>query len=169
MKNSIRTVEQLREKGFRICKRSIRDGLKKTCWPGRFQTIKTPGKPTIILDVGHNPAGIKAMVDCFREIYPGKKADVIIGFVRNKDLKKSVSYIGSIVNRAEIVRLNSSRTAEPQEVISFFSKRTPLSVSDSVTLSAQRLVNSAGPEDIVIVCGSHFAVGDFLANRKKIL
>lgn len=166
---SVLTVELLRGKGFQIDKKSIRDGLRKTYWPGRFQTIKSSKKPTIILDVGHNPAGIKAMVSCFKEIYPGKKADVIIGFVRNKDLKKSIGYIESIMNRAEIVRLNSSRTAEPQEVVSFFGKRALLSISNSVTYSAQRLINSAGPDDIVIICGSHFAVGEFMANQKNIL
>ncbi|UCD95243.1 MAG: bifunctional folylpolyglutamate synthase/dihydrofolate synthase [Candidatus Zixiibacteriota bacterium] len=166
---AVRAAQILSLSGFPVRKKHIREGLNKTVWPGRFQTITAAGKPTVILDVGHNPAGIKAMVDCFKELYPGRKADIVIGFVRNKDLRKSVGHIRPLVRRVEVVRLNTHRTAEPEEVASFFGKRTPLSISSSVAESSRKLVDSADPDDIIIVCGSHFAVGDFLANQRKIL
>jgi dihydrofolate synthase/folylpolyglutamate synthase len=166
---AISAARILGSSGFPIGKRPMREGLSQAVWPGRFQTIAAPGKPAVILDVGHNPAGIKAMVDCFRELYPGRRADFVIGFVRNKDLKKSIGYIRPIVGRVEVVRLSTHRTAEPEEVASYFGKRTPLSISESVAESSRKLVDSAAPDDIIIVCGSHFAVGDFLANQRKIL
>jgi dihydrofolate synthase/folylpolyglutamate synthase len=166
---SIRAMQILNSSGFSVGKRHIRDGLKNAYWPGRFQTIAVAGKPTVILDVGHNPAGIKAMVDCFRELYPGRKADIVIGFVRNKNLGKSIGYIEPVVRRAEVVRLDTHRTAEPEEVASFFGRRTPVCISDSTIESSRKLVDSTGPDDIIIVCGSHYTVGDFLANQRKIL
>lgn len=166
---AIYAVELLGSLGLPDGKRYIRGGLKRTYWPGRFQTIKGRGKPTVILDVGHNPAGIKAMVDCFKLLNPGKKAYIVVGFVRNKNLRESVGYINSIAERAEIVRLKTQRTAEPEEIAPYFSRKTPVSISDSVIDSARKLIDLAGSDDIIIVCGSHYAVGDFMANVGNIL
>jgi len=166
---SIRAVEYLKEIGYKINKSSIRSGLKTAHWPGRFQIIRRPGKPTVILDVGHNPAGVKAMADCFRDFYPGRKADIVVGFVKNKNLEQSVRHLRSIAGNVEIVRLNTYRTAEPEDIARYFGKRNNLRISESIVESSRRLINSADRNDIVIICGSHFTVGDFWANHKKIL
>jgi dihydrofolate synthase/folylpolyglutamate synthase len=166
---SIRAVEFLGNDGFKIGKRSIRHGLKTVQWPGRFQTIKKTGKPTIILDVGHNPAGVRSMIDCFKETYPDRKADVVIGFVRNKNLEKSIRYIKPIVNKVEIVQLNTQRSAEPEEIAHYFGNKIHQHISNSVVKSSRRLINSADTNGIIIICGSHYTVGDFWANYKKIL
>jgi len=109
------------------------------------------------------------MVDCFRALYPGRKADIVIGFVRNKNLEESIRYIQPIVRRAEVVRLKTHRSAEPEEIASYFSKGKQVSISESVVESSKMLVKSASDDDIIIVCGSHYAVGDFMANKDKIL
>ena len=166
---AISVIESLKPLGFKAGRRPIRDGLKNAVWPGRFQIIKSDHRPTLILDVGHNPAGIKAMVDCFRALYPGRKADIVIGFVRNKNLEESIRYIQPIVRRAEVVRLKTHRSAEPEEIASYFSKGKQVSISESVVESSKMLVKSASDDDIIIVCGSHYAVGDFMANKDKIL
>jgi dihydrofolate synthase/folylpolyglutamate synthase len=166
---SIRAVEFLSATGFSIGSGDIRKGLKNVSWPGRFQVIRRPGRPTLILDVCHNPAGVKSMVDCFRELYPGRKADMVIGFVRNKNLQKSIGFIRPLVKRVEVVRLGTHRTAEPEEVASYFGRRMPVRISNSVVDSCRGLIGSAKDDDIIIICGSHFVVGDFLASRNKIL
>jgi len=165
---AVRAAILMKDMGYNIKISDIRQGLKKTHWPGRFQMVKKTGQPLIILDVGHNPAGIKALVDHFKDLYPGRKAEIVIGFVRGKDLKKSVGYIKNIAGRAEIVRLNTHRTADPEEIASYFGRKKDMVISDSVTDSAQKLVNTANPDDIIIICGSHYAVGEFLANQNKI-
>ena len=166
---AVKAAEMLRVRGFRINRSHIREGLAETDWPGRFQTIKIPGKPTLILDVGHNPAGVKAMVGCFKTLYPGRKADIVIGFVKNKDIEHSIRHIRSIAARVEVVRLNTHRTADPEEIASYFRNNGFVNISESVAESARKLVDSSGPDDIIIICGSHYAVGDFLADKNKVL
>ncbi|UCD17721.1 MAG: bifunctional folylpolyglutamate synthase/dihydrofolate synthase [Candidatus Zixiibacteriota bacterium] len=159
----------LREKGFSITRKAIRAGLKNTSWPGRFQICKRRGKPAVILDVGHNPAGVRAMVACFRELYPGRKADLVMGFVRHKSLREIVRCLQLIARRVEIARLQTDRSTDPAEVIACFSRGIEVNASHSLVVSARKLVRSAADDDIVIVCGSHFAVGEFLARQHTIL
>jgi len=166
---AVYVVQALKKSGLEIGRSHIRNGLKQAVWPGRFQIMKSHGKPTLILDVGHNPAGIKAMVDCFRTLYPGRRADIVIGFVKNKNLEISIRHIQKIASRVEVVRLNTHRTADPEEIASFFGPKKVVVISDSIVDSTRKLVDSSGHDDIIIVCGSHYAVGDFLANKSKIL
>jgi len=167
---AVRAVELLNENGFNILKRDIRSGLKNTVWRGRFQIIKRRRKPTIILDVGHNPSGLKAVVECFQEMYPKRKADIIAGFVRFKNLDKIIRHLIPIARNVEIARLNSDRGTSPEDIAAVFARRKFFaSISDSLTDSARRMVKAAHPDDIILICGSHFAVGEFLENRKRIL
>lgn len=166
---SIRAVDLLKRVNFPVRKKDIRSGLKNVYWPGRFEIIKTKGKPTIIMDVGHNPSGIRAMVRCFKRLFPGQKADLVMGFVRNKKLDESVRYLESIAGRVEIVRLKTQRSADPDEIASYFKNSRLLNVSQSVIDSARKLIDLAGPDDKIIICGSHYAVGELKPVIKKIL
>ncbi len=166
---AVRSTECLMESGFKITRLDIINGLKKTDWPGRFEILKFRGKPTVILDVGHNPAGVKATVTCFRKMFPGRKADLVIGFVRFKSLAEIVGTLQRIARRVEIARLDTYRTTEPSEIARHFSRGIPVVTSNSLVESARRLIHSARNDDIVIICGSHYAVGEFLAGKKKIL
>ncbi len=166
---SIRALQILRASGFAVSLSHIREGLKKTVWPGRFQTLKQKGKPTVILDVGHNPAGFKAMMNCFKTLYPGRKADIIIGMVNFKDLKKSLACIPPIARKVAVTRLKTHRSAKPTDMARILrSKKAPVAISSSITSAAQKMINSAETDDIIIVCGSHYGVGEFIANQKKI-
>jgi dihydrofolate synthase/folylpolyglutamate synthase len=166
---AVRAVELLNEIGYSIGPRAIRSGLKKTDWPGRFQIIKQRGKPVLILDVGHNPAGVKSIVDCFRELYPGRRADIVLGFVRNKNMADSVKHLKAIARRVEILRLNTHRSADPDEIKRYFGNNMDVNISASVVNSVRQLIDRATPDDIIIICGSHYAVGELMAKRHLIL
>ncbi|MFH2037691.1 MAG: folylpolyglutamate synthase/dihydrofolate synthase family protein [Candidatus Zixiibacteriota bacterium] len=166
---SVRACELIKEQGFKIGNGDIRKGLAKIFWPGRFQIIKNPGKPTFILDVCHNPAGVKAFVQCFKELFPKRKADIIVGFVKNKDLKQSIKYLNSIARNVEVLRLNTYRTAEPEEIAVYFDTKKLVAFSESAVTSAKKLVESSKDDDIIIICGSHYAVGEFIPAMNKIV
>jgi len=166
---AVKASEILNDIGFRVDPANISKGLRNTFWPGRFEIIKKKGKPTIICDVGHNPSGIAAMVDSFKEMYTGKKAHFVLGFVRHKDLDDIMDDICPLVKSAEIVRLKTHRTAEPEEIAGYFSHTTPFVFSESVAESVSRLVKLARADDIIIICGSHYTVGEFLEKQNEIL
>ncbi len=166
---SVKAIEMLRTLGFTVSEADIRKGLKKTEWPGRFQTLKQKERPTVILDVGHNPAGFKAMVSCYKTIYSKRKADIVVGMVNLKDLKKSLACIPPIARSVTVAPLKSHRSARPEDMAKIFRKhRLPVTISASITSAARKLINSASPDDIIVICGSHYGVGEFIENQDKI-
>jgi dihydrofolate synthase/folylpolyglutamate synthase len=166
---AIKAVKLIRENNYKIAVSDIREGLKKTDWPGRFQLLKEKGYPLVILDVGHNPGGMKAMVSCFQELFPQRKAHIIIGLVNTKDVRGSVEHLPKIARTVEIASLETDRSADPKKIARYLMKKgIRPHIAGSITTSARKLVSTAGGDDIIIVCGSHYGVGEFLANRKLI-
>ena len=45
---------------------AVKRGLLEVEWPGRFQVL--PGRPAVVLDVGHNPHAVKAMVASLKQL-----------------------------------------------------------------------------------------------------
>lgn len=167
---AIKAVELLQDFGYRIGRRNIREGLRNTVWAGRFEILKRNGFPTIILDVGHNRAGVKAMSDCFKDMFPGRKAKIIAGFVRFKNLYETVKYLFPIASEVELTWLDTYRSTDPNDIARLFPKnRFPVTVSNSLTASARRIIKESNRDDIIIIGGSHYAVGEFMANRPRIL
>ncbi len=163
---AVKTVSLIGTKRYNVSNAAIRNGIKKTEWPGRFEIVRSKKKPTLILDVGHNPAGIKAMVATFKQFFPGKKADIVVGFVRGKKLDESVRILNSIAKSVEVLHLNTHRSADPREIKRFFGKNKDVTISVSVINSVRKLFYSAAPDDIIIICGSHYAVGEFMEKQK---
>lgn len=156
----------LKQFGYKINKSSLKKGLKNTCWPGRFEIIKSKNKPTIILDVGHNPAGVAAMVDTLKTIYPGRKAHLIMGFVRFKSLKEIIRTLEKIAKSAEVCHLQTYRGTPPEDISVHFTRGFPVNHSNSIAESYHKVIKMARSDDIILVCGSHFAVGEFMAEIK---
>ena len=59
---AITAAEELAAQGFAVTAESIARGTRQTRWPCRFQRIAaSDGRPEIIVDVAHNPAGARAL------------------------------------------------------------------------------------------------------------
>ncbi len=166
---AVQVCRYIAQNGFKIDKTAIKRGLKKTCWPARFEIIRKQGKPIVVLDVGHNPAGVKATVETFRDVFPGRKAHLVMGFVRYKNLKGIVATLEKIALSAKVCQLKTYRSTPPEEIASHFSGKVPVEISESLAVSARKVIQNAQSDDIVLICGSHFAVGEFMAEMNDIL
>lgn len=164
---AVSAIDILRRDGYSVGLSHIRQGLRSTVWSGRFQITKQNNGPTIILDVGHNPAGIKALRNCFENLYPGRKADIIFGSVRNKSLEESVKSIIKIAKSVKVAKMETDRGVDPDEIVSIFGKyRFNATTAKSVKAAAREMIEKAQSDDILVICGSHFIVGEFLQNQK---
>jgi dihydrofolate synthase/folylpolyglutamate synthase len=165
---AIKAISILKRRGYKISGRQIRDGLSHTVWPGRFQIIKQTGKPTVILEVGHNPAGMKAVFACYKKLFPTINPYIIIGMVALKDLKKSLVSVPKSAKQVITAPLKTRRTANPKDLAQILRRRKiPCQIAPSITSAARQLFRSTCPDDIIIICGSHYGVGEFIANKGK--
>lgn len=80
------TIDSLRAHGWNISEEAIREGLAHASWPGRFDRVSED--PLVILDGGHNVAGLEALERALEETYPGRHRIVLTGVLEDKDYPK---------------------------------------------------------------------------------
>jgi len=159
----LKAASIFRQNGLYVSKKAIQKGITKTDWPGRFQILRKTGSPTIVLDVGHNPGGIKAFVEAFKLRFPGKKAMLLSGFVKKKNHQVMFDYLSKIASEFALTPLRTRRSANPGELIEMTDFRGVLFKQfGSCSAAFKYLTKKANSDDIIGVIGSHYLVGEFL-------
>lgn len=157
----LEAIHQLQQKGWKISHGNILHGLKNvkklTGLFGRWQIIHQ--NPSVILDVGHNEDGIKAIVSQL-EITTYHRLHIVFGMVKDKDittvlklLPKQASYY---FTQAQIPRaLDAETLKEESGKFQLYGKSFP-----TVNEAVKDAISVADKDDLVLVCGSVFIVGE---------
>jgi len=64
----------------------VQEGFRNTTSPGRLEVLRT--SPTIVVDAGHNPAGIAASAVALQEAFAFSKLVVVLGILKEKDAEE---------------------------------------------------------------------------------
>lgn len=149
--------------GLAIPVEAMREGLKNVDWPGRFHVIKHSARPTMILDVCHNEAGVAAFVETFKTRFKGRKAHIIAGFVQRKPHRKMFGLLSQIACEFHLVPLKTRRRVDIDELIGRVGfVGLPVYRARGLGSAVNRLLKTCRPDDIIIVAGSHYLVGEYL-------
>jgi dihydrofolate synthase/folylpolyglutamate synthase len=161
---ALKALEVLRERYRRsIGRKTIRYGFSSIVWPGRFQVIQRPDKPTLVLDVCHNIGSVAAFAESFVGRFPGRKGRMIIGLVKRKPHQAMLDVLSPIAESHYLVPLNTKRSIDMREIIETLNWRSvPVRRFGSLRAAYNKLSKSSGPDDIICIIGSHFLVGEFL-------
>jgi dihydrofolate synthase/folylpolyglutamate synthase len=164
----LKTLEVLRRQGIRAPIAAIKQGLRTTTWPGRFDIRHFPGLPVTVLDVCHNKGGAEAFARTFEVIYPGRKCRALVGFVKRKDHQGMIDALAPIVETFHLAPLPTKRTIDVAELIEQLDWRgVPVIRSAGVESGFRKLLKSTDPDDIIAIIGSHYLVGAFLAKHGR--
>lgn len=138
MKNAatvIDAVELLRNKGVAISDEALRKGLAETVWPARFELLRED--PPFFVDGGHNPHGVRGTVETYQRLFPDRKAKIIMGMMRDKDVSQSIGLLLPIAKEFYTVTPNNDRAMPSEELAAmirtFGATATPFSsVADAI-------------------------------------
>jgi len=159
----LKTIDVLKELGWNLKDDAIRQGLlhtiRNTGLLGRWQIIGY--NPLIICDTGHNPAGIKLVVEQIHQT-AWKRLHMVIGMVNDKDQDEVLALMPANATYY-FTKAAIPRAANP-EVLADKGKKFGLEGDCYPTvqqaLSAARL--NAGENDLIFVGGSTFVVAEVL-------
>lgn len=68
-----------------ITRESMRAGLQRTRFPGRFEQIRLTSGQTVVIDGAHSPASTAALATTMRDRFPDEHVAIVIGMLRDKD------------------------------------------------------------------------------------
>ena len=154
-------LDALRRQGIKINSENmvsgIRNVVKNTGLKGRWQTLSR--NPLTIADIGHNPDGIREVLDQIK-LTPHEKLHFVIGVVNDKDVQTMLGKLPRNATyyfcKADIPRgLDAMALAEQA---AGFSLQGQVYHSVNEALAAAR--SAAAANDLVVVGGSAFVVAE---------
>ena len=161
-------LEALNDK-LPVTMQAIRPGLIETELAGRFQVL--PGKPAIVLDVGHNPQAIKVLADNLSSMGFFNSTHAVLGMLSDKDIAGALLPLKGKVDFwhvATLSGLRGTRAETLKEIIGTINLGGEVICYDSPRAAMQAAKGSAGDSDRILAFGSfHTVAGALEALRKK--
>ena len=165
----IKAMSIVKKRHLKITKKAVIEGIQNTEWRGRFQIKEMKNKPTHIFDVSHNVKGVTAFVESFKIKYKNQKAFVLTGFVKRKEHQKMFNLLSEISHSYALIPLSTKRTTDINEMISEINfKSIPHRKFGRLETAYKYIVKQSGSDDIIVVIGSHYLVGEFFEKYKII-
>jgi dihydrofolate synthase/folylpolyglutamate synthase len=151
----------LQQRGWNIEEQSIRLGLqhtkKLTGLHGRWEVIHL--HPLIVLDVAHNEDGIKMLMEQV-EVTDHDHLHIVLGVVKDKEFEKILTLFPRLADyyftQADIPRALDALVLKEK------AKETGLrgEVYRDVNQAIKVALTKATKDDMILVCGSVFLVGE---------
>ncbi|ABQ27436.1 bifunctional folylpolyglutamate synthase/dihydrofolate synthase [Geotalea uraniireducens] len=156
--SALAAAELLDGMGFPLDAGTLRSGIEKAHWPGRMEILGT--SPRILLDGAHNPAGSKALAEALEDI-PRDRLLIVAGMMGDKDVDGILGPLLPLADEMLAVAPSLAR-ALPSEKLAEFCRSRGVTAHDAGTVAAglSSARDIAGPDDLILVCGSLFTVGE---------
>lgn len=155
-------VNALREKGLAISDEAVRTGIASVSWPGRFELVAR--NPLFIVDGGHNPQCIEALVHNVRDYLNGRTLTVLTGVLADKDYSDMYADMAQYAACFVTVTPPNPRALEAKDLAAYLSRYgKPVQAAETVEAGVALAKELAGPEGVVLAYGSLYMVGDIEA------
>ncbi|HEY6502361.1 MAG TPA: folylpolyglutamate synthase/dihydrofolate synthase family protein [Chitinophagaceae bacterium] len=159
----LETCHQLNPKGWKlngpVIRQALRHVKKLTGLHGRWDIIHH--SPTIVLDVAHNEDGIRQLAEQI-QLTDHYKLHLVIGFVKDKEIEKILSMLPRTAHyyftQASIPRALDA-DALKAAAAEYGLKGIPYKNVNAAIAEAKA---KAGKNDLIVVCGSVFLVGEVM-------
>jgi dihydrofolate synthase / folylpolyglutamate synthase len=155
---AVRLLEEARAAGLPFDLRRAVDGVSGTRWPGRLQLL--PGRPPLLLDGAHNPAGAQALAEELR----GRPPFVLLfGVMADKDVAAMGRTLFPLARAVVLTRVRQERAATPREIRRRVGPPAAGALEEpQLGRALDRARRLAGPSGLVVVAGSLYLIGEVL-------
>ena len=159
---ALRVLEEARAAGLPIVFARAARGLARVRWPGRLQRL--PGRPPLLLDGAHNPAGARALAAHLRGLGPFV---LLFGVMADKNVRGLAAALFPLAREVVLTRPPGGRAATPEEI----ARRTKglarcLHLETDVKRALALARKRTRPGETVVVAGSLYLVGAVLSLKR---
>jgi dihydrofolate synthase / folylpolyglutamate synthase len=156
---AIAAIELLREQSIQVDATAIRRGLAAVRWPARVELIDTA--PYTIIDVGHNPASMEALRDTLQQLLGGRRLILVFGMLATKDYRTVAAMIAPLADTIVTTTPDNPHALAADRLAEEVRRHAAavLVVPDR-RAAVERGRALAGPEDVLVITGSFYLVGE---------
>lgn len=163
---ALASAEVLEAGGMTVTPSAFKKGIATAYWPGRMELVQ--GTPPLLLDGAHNPAGATALAEALQE-YSYSRLLLVTGVCDDKDIDRIYAPLIPLVDGIFTVTPSVDRALKDEELSHFFLMQGVASrPCGSVVAGIQTARSEAATDDLIVVCGSLFVVGEAKAWLEQI-
>ena len=135
--------------------KTVEDGFASVTSPGRMEVLRS--SPTVVVDAGHNPHGLAALVPAVEETFGFRHLVAVVGAMADKDVEGILSVLEPACDAVVCVPIDSPRALEAEDLAAvarevFGADR--VEAADTLALGVDRAVTlSEGFEDPLTASG----------------
>ena len=159
---AIRLLEEARSAGVAVDLEAVPQGISAARWPGRLERI--PGRPPLLLDGAHNPAGARALAHHLRTLGPFV---LLFGAMTDKAVEEIAETLFPLAAEVVLTRPPVSRAASPAEIAR---RAGPLAAGARLESDPRRalaLAKRLAGRRPVVVAGSLYLVGEVMKALRR--
>ncbi|MEH2461444.1 bifunctional folylpolyglutamate synthase/dihydrofolate synthase [Nostoc sp.] len=175
---ALAALEILQQKGWQISEEAIINGIAKTKWPGRMQWT-TWNNHKLLLDGAHNTAAAQVLrqyVDSLDAVNH-KPVNWVMGMFSDKDHTDIFTALLRPGDRLYLVPIPvepwpGRTSANLQELANLAYSLCPelshRQIHPDLFTALEAATSTATTDDLIVLCGSLYLVGDFLLRSKEV-
>ncbi len=151
------------EPSLRVSSDGIRRGIEQVQWPGRLQVVAS--NPLFVVDGAHNEASAAAVARTLRDSFEFRRLHLVFGMSRGKDASGVLTHLAPLAAHVVLTQSKHERAENPV-LLARVARGLAASVRVALQADPQAAFHSAvtraEPDDLVLVTGSLFLVGEAL-------
>ncbi|MGN6082949.1 bifunctional tetrahydrofolate synthase/dihydrofolate synthase [Trinickia sp.] len=168
---ALAALEALRDR-LPVSAQDVRLGLANVELPGRFQVL--PGRPAVVLDVGHNPHAAAVLAQNLGSMGFFRYTYAVFGAMRDKDIAGVVKHLKGEIDHWCLTDLPLGRAARAEDLEKILREAGVEDGPDSSVArfatpaeAFQDALSRATEDDRIAVFGSFYTVAGVMAYRKS--
>jgi dihydrofolate synthase/folylpolyglutamate synthase len=141
----------------------VKRGLTNVRLAGRLQVL--PGRPVIVLDVGHNPHAARALADALGDMGFFENTRAVFAMLADKDIGGVIDALKHRIDTWYVAAADAERAAPAAEIGKLLAERgleKAVRTFATVPLALDNARREAGPNDRILVFGSFYTVAEAL-------
>ncbi len=157
---ALAAVECLRHSGIEVPEDDLRQGLADARWEGRLERAAL--RPDIYLDGAHNPAAARVLAGEIQELKKAyRQLILIIGILGDKDVSGVISRLIPLAERVIVTRPGYTRAMDLGLLAAEVRKiHSLVDTAETVSQAIIKAKTLSTPEDLILVTGSLYVVGE---------
>jgi dihydrofolate synthase/folylpolyglutamate synthase len=157
---ALAATELLAERGgLPVSDDAVYRGLENTRWEGRLEVLQS--NPQIVVDGGHNPAGIAVLCRALQEDFLYRRLILIFGVLRDKNFPLMLKKLVPLADMVIITKPETERAVPPNELIALAELYCDqVEIVADTRQALRRAMAAAAKEDLICVAGSLYLIGE---------
>jgi dihydrofolate synthase/folylpolyglutamate synthase len=155
-------VELCNHNGYKLTAAQIAAGIRDTRWPGRLERFSRKGRPDVLFDVAHNPAGAWALRSALSHLDPRPGAmTILFGCLKDKAFGEMAQILFPLFEIVVLTEVASPRAASVEELRAAAEVTGARVITAASPTEALAQAEAATPvEGLIAVTGSVYLVGE---------